>query len=199
VQDLISISQMEKGIEKMHRLNFNIVKMAQEVFEQLELKASQRHITLHLQDNGYSRLEVYADPARIRQVMTNLADNAIKYGREGGNIWVSFLLGNKKVLVSVRDDGEGIAKEHQNRIFERFYRIDKSRSRDSTLGGSGLGLAISKHIIEAHRSRLVVSSTVGKGTTMKFKLPRAKFTSKTDGSHEANHAVAAFSGPDDDV
>ena len=172
VQDLISISQMEKGMIKMQRLNFNIVKMTQEVFEQLEQKARERSITLHLHDMGFQKLEVHADPARIRQVITNLVDNAIKYGREGGNIWVSFQPGSKKVLINVRDDGEGIAKEHQTRIFERFYRIDKSRSRES--GGSGLGLAISKHIVESHNSKLLVVSTIGKGSTMRFKLPKAK-------------------------
>ncbi|RYF87926.1 MAG: two-component sensor histidine kinase [Chitinophagaceae bacterium] len=172
VQDLIGISQLEKGIIKMHRIEFNIMRMVQEVFEQLEIKAASRNIKLHLQDTGYSKIDVLADPARIRQVITNLVDNAIKYGNEGGNIWVSFLTGKKKVQISVRDDGEGIPKEHQSRIFERFYRIDKSRSREN--GGSGLGLAISKHITEAHNSKLIVNSTPGKGTTMKFKLPRAK-------------------------
>ena len=177
VKDLISISQMEKGVVKMERAAFNVVKMTHEVFEQLELKARQKNIILHVQDHGYQKLEVYADPGRIRQVLTNLVDNAIKYGREGGNIWVSFLLGAKKVQVTVRDDGAGIPKEHQARIFERFYRIDKSRSRDAAGGGSGLGLAITKHIIEAHKSRISLSSTVGRGTSLRFKLPVARAAS----------------------
>ena len=171
VQDLLNISQIEKGMLKMRRVNFNIIKMTHEVFEQLEQKAAEKNIVLHLQENGYPKLEVYADPARIRQVMTNLIDNAIKYGHKGGNIWVSFLLGKSKVSISIRDDGEGIALKHQSRIFERFYRIDKSRSRNS--GGTGLGLAIAKHIIEAHKARLFLSSSLGQGTTIKFKLLKA--------------------------
>jgi two-component system phosphate regulon sensor histidine kinase PhoR len=186
VKDLISISQMEKGIAKMQRRNFDIIKMTNEVFEQLELKSEGRHMQLHLRNAGYQRLYVFADPSRIRQVLTNLVDNAIKYGREGGNIWVSFRLGKKKVLVSVRDDGSGIPEQHQNRIFERFYRIDKSRARGEGSGGSGLGLAISKHIIEAHRSRLAMTSTVGKGTTLRFKLAKGK----------ASHEIPELQRPD---
>ncbi len=192
VEDLIGISQLEKGIIKMHRINFNIVKMTEEVFEQLERKAKNRNIKLHLDDITTAKIEVCADPSRIRQVITNLIDNAIKYGRDNGNIWVSFSLGNKKVQVSVRDDGEGIAKEHQLRIFERFYRIDKSRSRDS--GGSGLGLAISKHIIEAHNSKLIVSSHVGEGTTMKFKLPKAKTATTEQNPDEGADTIRALPG-----
>ena len=145
--------------------------LVQEVFEQLELKAAPKSIHLHLKQEGAKGVWVLADRNRIKQVFTNLIDNAIKYGRQNGNIWVSFLDGRKKVQIMVRDDGTGIPKEHQNRIFERFYRIDKSRSRES--GSLGLGLAISKHIVEAHRSVILVSSEVGKGTTLRFKLPKA--------------------------
>lgn len=171
VQDLISISQLEKGVVKMNYNPFDILDLVQEVFEQLDLKASPKHIRLHLKHEEGKQLWVMADRNRIKQVFTNLIDNAIKYGRQNGNIWVSFLDGKKKVQVVVRDDGTGIPKEHQNRIFERFYRIDKSRSRES--GSLGLGLAISKHIVEAHRSIIMVSSEVGKGTTLRFKLLKA--------------------------
>jgi two-component system, OmpR family, phosphate regulon sensor histidine kinase PhoR len=173
VQDLISISQFEKGVVKMEQRDFDAVPLVHEVFEQLEQKANSRQIKLHLLDvTPGEQVLLHADPNRIRQVFINLVDNAIKYGREGGNIWVSFTEGRKRYTITVKDDGPGIAQEHINRIFERFYRIDKSRSRDS--GGSGLGLAISKHIIEAHRSIIAVKSEVGKGTTLRFKLLKAK-------------------------
>jgi len=115
---------------------------------------------------------VLADRNRIRQVLINLIDNAVKYGRDQGQVRVSLVEGSRGVRVVVRDDGPGIAPEHQARIFERFYRIDKSRSRES--GGSGLGLAISKHIVEAHKSSIRVKSAVGEGTVMEFKLPKPK-------------------------
>ncbi|WP_299704863.1 ATP-binding protein [uncultured Pontibacter sp.] len=172
VQDLISISQFEKGVVKMEKLDFDAVQLVREVFEQLEQKADSRQISLHLEAKPNEKVMLHADPNRIRQVFINLVDNAIKYGRTGGNIWVSFTEGRKRYTITVKDDGTGIAQEHINRIFERFYRIDKSRSRDS--GGSGLGLAISKHIIEAHRSFIAVKSELGKGTTLRFKLLKAK-------------------------
>jgi len=172
VQDLISISQLEKGVVKMQKKPFDIFLLCQEVAEELEQKAATRNIKLHLQTVPAGEIIVFADPNRIRQVLINLMDNAIKYGHEHGNIWVNIEDGKSKVQVTVTDDGPGIAEEHQNRIFERFYRIDKSRSRDS--GGSGLGLAISKHILEAHRSGIQLSSKPEQGTTMKFKLSKAK-------------------------
>jgi len=172
VQDLISISQFEKGVVKMQKRNFDAALLAKEVFEQLESKAIERKVTLHLDVLPSEQVNLFADPNRIRQVFINLIDNAIKYGRKGGNIWVSFDEGRRKYTITVKDDGKGIAEEHINRIFERFYRIEKSRSKDS--GGSGLGLAISKHIVEAHRSFIAVTSILGKGTTLRFKLPKAK-------------------------
>jgi len=172
VQDLISISQMEKGVVKMQKKNFNIKTLCEEVFGELDQKASLRHISLHLEANETDNLLVYADLNRIKQVLINLVDNAIKYGREEGNIWIKLQEIKKRIQVTVTDDGPGIAKEHQSRIFERFYRIDKSRSRES--GGSGLGLAISKHILEAHRSSIEIISELEKGTTMQFRLAKAK-------------------------
>jgi two-component system phosphate regulon sensor histidine kinase PhoR len=172
VQDLISISQLEKGVVKMQKKRFDLQALCQEVFEQLESKARGRRIHLHLQPSTTNPIVVFADAARIRQVLINLLDNAIKYGREEGNIWVKLQESKRKVQVTVTDDGPGIAEEHQPRIFERFYRIDKSRSRD--MGGSGLGLAISKHILEAHRSTIVLSSQLNQGTTMTFRLTKPK-------------------------
>ncbi|MCC2548410.1 cell wall metabolism sensor histidine kinase WalK [Hymenobacter sp. BT175] len=174
VQDLVTISQLEKGVVRMRRQTFDLAALVTEIFEQLELKAAQRDVKLQLfpprlPEEG---MPVLADRNRIRQVLVNLIDNAIKYGREQGHVTVTLTEGSKAVRVAVRDDGEGIAKEHQSRIFERFYRIDKSRSRDS--GGSGLGLAISKHIVEAHKSTIRVRSEVGQGTVLEFKLTRPR-------------------------
>ncbi|MFD3000267.1 sensor histidine kinase [Pontibacter toksunensis] len=172
VQDLISISQFEKGVVKMQKRNFDAVPLVKEVFEQLEQKAALHKISLHLEVALGESIVLFADPNRIRQVFINLLDNAIKYGHKGGNIWVYFDEGRKKFTVTVKDDGKGIGQEHINRIFERFYRIDKSRARDTT--STGLGLAICKHIVEAHRSLIAVKSEIGKGTTIRFKLQKAK-------------------------
>ena len=174
VQDLVTISQLEKGVVRMRRHSFNLVELVQEIFEQLEIRASQRGVQLALFPPTLPQtgICVLADRNRIRQVLVNLIDNAIKYGHENGHVVVSLIESSKAVRISVRDDGEGIAKQHLNRIFERFYRIDKSRSRDS--GGSGLGLAISKHIVEAHKSTIRVRSEIGQGTTLEFKLAKPK-------------------------
>ncbi|GAA4305380.1 HAMP domain-containing sensor histidine kinase [Nibribacter koreensis] len=174
VQDLITISQLEKGVVQMKKSTFDLRSLAHEIFEQLENKAALKGITLHLEEDELESYHVQADRGRIKQVLINLLDNAIKYGRQHGNIWLSFYSGKKKTLITVKDDGQGIPKEHQTRIFERFYRIDKSRTKDTSGGGSGLGLAISKHIVEAHRSTITIESEVGKGTTLRFKLPTAK-------------------------
>ncbi|MBD2714527.1 ATP-binding protein [Microvirga sp. STR05] len=174
VQDLVTISQLEKGVVRMRRQSFDVAELVQDIFEQLELKASQRAVRLEIfpPTAPQTGVRVLADRSRIRQVLINLIDNAIKYGRENGHVVVSLVESGKSVRISVRDDGEGIPKQHLNRIFERFYRIDKSRSRDS--GGSGLGLAISKHIVEAHKSVIRVRSEMGQGTTLEFKLPKPR-------------------------
>lgn len=174
VQDLVTISQLEQGVTRMRRQRFDLVALVDEIFELVEEKAARRGTALELFPPALAAtgLAVVADRNRIRQVLINLIDNAVKYGRDGGQVRVSLVESNRGVRVVVRDDGPGIAPEHQARIFERFYRIDKSRSRES--GGSGLGLAISKHIVEAHKSSLRVKSAVGEGTVMEFKLPKPK-------------------------
>lgn len=172
VLDLINIAQLERGVVKMQKQNFDAVPLVREIFEQLEQKATESQIKLHLEAAPQEQIILYADRNRIRQVLINLIDNAIKYGNKGGNIWVLFDEGKKKYTITVKDDGKGIGQEHINRIFERFYRIDKSRARDTT--STGLGLAICKHIIEAHKSFIAVKSEVGKGSTMAFKLQREK-------------------------
>ena len=175
VQDLVTISQLEKGVIRMRRQRFDLVALVHELFELLEQQAQRRGTTLELFPPHLAErtLPVIADRNRIRQVLINLIDNAIKYGREReGHVIVSLTPGRNGVRVAVRDDGPGIAPEHQARIFERFYRVDKSRSRSA--GGSGLGLAISKHIVEAHKSAIHIKSVLNEGTTLEFKLAKPK-------------------------
>ncbi|QHT66589.1 two-component sensor histidine kinase [Rhodocytophaga rosea] len=172
VQDLLTLSQMETGDIKMRYEKFDIRQLTAEVFEQLEEKADAKRIRLRFNKGNQGTVWAYADVQRIGQVMTNLIDNAIKYGREDGRVLVSFDSEKDHLLVAVKDDGPGIEPEHLKRIFERFYRIEKSRSKDK--GGTGLGLAIVKHIIEAHRSKVSVTSKMGKGTTFIFKLDKGE-------------------------
>ena len=175
VQDLVTISQLEKGVIRMRRQRFDLVVLVREIFELLEQQAQRRGTRLELFPLALAEQELFvsADRNRIRQVLVNLIDNAIKYGREQeGHVVVKLTPSRNGLRVSVRDNGTGIAPEHQSRIFERFYRIEKSRSRAA--GGSGLGLAISKHIVEAHKSTIHIRSIVGEGTTMEFKLPKPK-------------------------
>ncbi|MCY7353336.1 MAG: two-component sensor histidine kinase [Cytophagaceae bacterium] len=171
VHDLMTLSQMETGEIKMNRERIDLVHITQEVFEQLEPKAAKRQVVLNL-NAPIPQVWVKADAYRISQVMSNLVENAIKYGTEGGKVAIAFEDDKKEWLVSVKDNGPGIPPEHLSRIFERFYRIEKSRSKDK--GGTGLGLAIVKHIINAHKSKITVMSQVDKGTTFSFKLDKAE-------------------------
>ncbi len=172
VQDLLTLSRMESGDIKMQFSHFDLYQLTSDIFEQLEEKAQARNIRLKFDKNQIPRTYAYADRNRIGQVMTNLIDNAIKYGNEDGKVVVEIESEKDHLVVAVRDDGPGIEPEHLKRIFERFYRVEKSRSKDS--GGTGLGLAITKHIVEAHGSKISVTSKPGKGTQFRFKLPRGK-------------------------
>lgn len=170
VQDLLTLSQIETGDIKMHFESFDLQRLCVDVVDQFEEKAEKKKIHLKL-SNDHNKIMVYADRQRISQVVTNFVSNAINYTPEGGHVSIGFDVGKKNVTTFVSDDGEGIPPAHLDRIFERFYRVDKSRSREK--GGTGLGLAIVKHILEGHHSRPEVSSEVGKGSTFSFKLPRA--------------------------
>lgn len=172
VEDLITISQLEIGEIKMNYHNFDIYKLTEDIFDQLEETGLKRGTRLRFYKFSPKSCYVYADKIRIGQVMTNLIVNAVKYGKEKGLVTVSFAVENENVFVSVKDDGPGIESKHLNRIFERFYRIEKSRSKDK--GGTGLGLAIVKHILEAHHSKVFVSSKIGEGTIFSFKLKKGK-------------------------
>ncbi len=171
VQDLLTLSHIETGQIKMHFDNIDLYRLTQEVFEQFEEKAEKRDIKFRIEGNP-NKVIVYADWQRIFQVLTNLVSNAIKHSYEGGEVVVSFDVSKKFVTTQIRDFGEGIPPEHLARIFERFYRVDKSRSREK--GGTGLGLAIVKHILENHHTKTEVESNPGKGSSFSFKLPRVK-------------------------
>jgi two-component system phosphate regulon sensor histidine kinase PhoR len=172
VQDLLTLSQIETGDIKMEKENFDIVRLALEVMEQFENKAEKKKVDLKLAKNVPESIYVYADWQRINQVLINLISNAINYNKEGGSVIVGFQEAGEQVEVFVRDNGEGIPPKDVNRIFERFYRVEKSRSREK--GGTGLGLAIVKHILEGHKSVVEVESVLGKGSVFKFKLPRGR-------------------------
>lgn len=170
VDDLDEIARLESNRMQLNIEEFDLLELINEVIDSLELKAKKKKIKLHLKNNSKPVL-IKADPAKISQVLTNLLVNSINYGREKGEATISFFDLDENVLVEVADNGRGIAEEHLPRLFERFYRIDKGRSRAD--GGSGLGLAIVKHILEAHNQTINVRSTLDKGSVFSFTLKRA--------------------------
>jgi len=172
VRDLLDITQIESGRLTPFIEVFDLFELVKDIYESLELKAKARNIKLNFKDGIRHGFLVEADKKSIRQVFVNLIVNSIKYGRNGGHTLVGFYDMHENILVEVSDNGEGIAPEHLPRLFERFYRVDKSRSRDE--GGTGLGLSIVKHIIEAHEQTLNVRSTEGVGSTFGFTLKKAK-------------------------
>jgi len=173
VKDLDMIAKLETEGVKMKIEAFNILEVIQNVFDLFEMRAKKRNITLHFDRVYEFPVFVTGDRERIEQVLINLIVNSIKYGKIGGLTTVSVLdLNQNQFLVKVIDNGEGIKEEHQTRLFERFYRVDQSRSREQ--GGSGLGLSIVKHIIEAHNQSINMSSEFGKGSEFSFTLEKAK-------------------------
>jgi two-component system, OmpR family, phosphate regulon sensor histidine kinase PhoR len=172
VKDLEIISQLETGEIKMIIERFDIVQLVKEVFEILNEKSNKKDIKLCFHDQIKDDVEVLvkADKERIRQVLHNLIENSINYGNISGRTKVSFYYMGDQVLIEVSDNGIGIEEIHLLRLFERFYRVDKSRSRN--MGGSGLGLAIVKHIIESHQQTINVRSAPGVGTTFSFTLEK---------------------------
>ncbi|GAB2795519.1 ATP-binding protein [Rhabdobacter roseus] len=172
VKDLVTLSQMETGAIKMNIEVVDLRLVTDDVLERLEKIAQDRKVTLKVKPDKLPEVRVRADPQRIEQVMVNLIENAIKYNHEGGKVIIHFDEEKKHFGVSVRDNGPGIPPEHLTRIFERFYRVDKSRSKER--GGTGLGLAIVKHILNGHGSKIAVMSKLDKGTTFTFKLEKAE-------------------------
>ncbi len=169
VDDLEAISQLETGELQLEPERFDIVALSKDILDSQEMKATGKGIILSVESEAKS-IYVYADRFRIRQVLTNLVVNSIKYGKEYGETKINFYDKGESIIVEVADNGIGIAPQHLPRLFERFYRVDKSRSREQ--GGTGLGLAIVKHIIEAHDQTISASSIEGESTTFSFTLAR---------------------------
>ncbi|TRX38506.1 sensor histidine kinase [Flavobacterium sp. ZT3R18] len=175
VEDLDMITKLESGDLNLEFTKFDVVKLIQNVFDLLEMKADKKKITLAFENDHIQPIFVNGDKDKVQQVVENLIVNSIKYGKEGGLTEVSIVnLTNKKVLVRVTDNGEGIEAQNIPRLFERFYRVDKSGSR--TEGGSGLGLSIVKHIIEAHKEKIYVESEFGIGSEFSFTLEKTFIT-----------------------
>jgi two-component system phosphate regulon sensor histidine kinase PhoR len=170
VKDLLTVSQIETGAIKIDKKRINLRPMIEEIFEQLEGKAKKRGVKLLLNCTDVA-IDVKADAQKIEQVLVNLVDNGIKYGNQEGKVTVLIEDRKKSYLISVKDNGPGISEKHLPRLFERFYRVDKSRTKLS--GGTGLGLSIVKHIVQAHGSKIQVESKVDKGTVFSFKLEKA--------------------------
>ena len=170
VKDLEMISKLEAGELILEYSCFNIIELIEFTFELFEIRAKKRNITLTF-DKNYSEIMVYADRERIGQVLANIIMNSIKYGKENGTTEVTIdNFNQEKIIIRIADNGEGVAKENLHRLFERFYRVDKSGSRKQ--GGSGLGLSIVKEIIEAHNEVIFVESSLGIGTEFSFTLQK---------------------------
>ncbi|OFY83219.1 MAG: hypothetical protein A3F72_03375 [Bacteroidetes bacterium RIFCSPLOWO2_12_FULL_35_15] len=169
IDDLEAISQLETGELQIEPERFDIAVLVKDIIDAMEMKATAKGIILTIPEDN-KPVFVYADRFRIRQVIVNLIVNSIKYGKEYGETKIRFYDIGDTVSIEIADNGIGIAKEHLSRLFERFYRVDKSRSREQ--GGTGLGLAIVKHIIEAHNQTINVMSTEGAGTVFSFTLKK---------------------------
>jgi len=173
VKDLDMIARLESGNLNPKLETFNIIGLIQNVFDLLEIKAKKREIYLTFDKKYETPILVKADVERIEQVLINLIENSLKYGRQKGNTIVSVKnYSSKQFIINVTDDGEGVQQHNIPRLFERFYRVDQSGSREQ--GGSGLGLSIVKHILEAHQQQTFVESEYGKGSTFSFTLEKFK-------------------------
>ena len=169
MEDLDEISRLETGEQPLYKQNFIIQDLIKDVYDTLSIRVVEKNIKCSFKKGCDQPIIVFADKEKIRQVINNLVENAIKYGKHHGSIVASvYKTDDLYVLIEFSDDGIGIAEEHIDRIFERFFRTDSGRSRD--VGGTGLGLAICKHIIEAHKQIMHVRSKVDVGTTIGFTL-----------------------------
>lgn len=173
INDLDEITRLESGEQPMHKESFVVQDLIREVYETLLQKASEKYITSSIKKGCEQPIEVFADKEKISRVLLNLVENSIKYGQPGGYVVAGiYKTDDRHVLIEITDNGIGISEEHLPRIFERFYRTDKGRSRN--IGGTGLGLAICKHIIEAHGQSIHVRSKTDVGTTIGFTLSTLK-------------------------
>jgi two-component system phosphate regulon sensor histidine kinase PhoR len=172
VEDLETITRLEAGELELKKTNFDIITLVKDVFDMYHMTGKDKEIELKFGHDSEKAIKVHADRKRIFEVVSNLVINAMKYGKQNGFIKASFYDMDKYILVEIKDNGIGIPAENLPRIFERFYRVDKSRSREE--GGTGLGLSIVKHIIDAHNQTITVKSDVDKGTTFSFTLNKSK-------------------------
>ena len=170
VEDLQTITQLEKGELEIEEERFDVIALAKDVIDAEELKAKGKKIFLELANDSSNSFFVFADRFRIRQALVNLVVNSVRYGKENGKTTIKIYDAGEKIIAEVSDTGIGIPEEHLPRIFERFYRADKSRSREQ--GGTGLGLSIVKHILEAHGQTISVMSTEGAGSVFSFTLKK---------------------------
>ena len=170
VEDLESIAKLESGKLELKLQEFDIKTLVNEVIQDFNISASESNITIGLKEGADASFMVECDRDMIRQVLINLITNSIKYGKEEGRTEIAFYDMGSNVLIEVSDNGIGIESKHLNHLFDRFYRVDPSRSR--MLGGSGLGLSIVKHLIEAHQQTIKVTSTVDKGSIFSFTLKK---------------------------
>lgn len=171
VSDLLEISKFETGRIQLEKDRFDLIKLIKKVVSHYQILSEEFKVTVKVFGNE-NQYFVLADEKRIMQVLENLISNAIKYNNENGKVEIRLYDLDEQYLVEISDDGPGVAEEHLSRLFERFYRADKSRSRK--VGGTGLGLSIVKNIIEAHEETINVSSTLNEGTTFSFTLHKAK-------------------------
>jgi two-component system phosphate regulon sensor histidine kinase PhoR len=148
--------------------------LSAEVFEQLEDKAEKKDIKLGFGSGTFKNIMVKADQHRIKQVFQNLVLNGINYTEEGGRVTIDFEVKRENVVIHIKDTGKGISPEHLDRIFQRFYRVEKSRGKSHDRGGTGLGLSIVKHILDQHQTKIKVKSTPNKGSDFYFELPKGK-------------------------
>lgn len=173
VDDLNEISKLESGRIPIIQESFVIQDLIRDVYEELSLRAKEKNIQMSFKKGTERPLTVYADKPKIKQVLVNIVENAIKYGNEDGSVIAGcYETDGDRIYIEISDNGPGIAEEHLGRIFERFYRADRSRSRE--IGGTGLGLAIVKHIIEAHGQTVTVRSTPAVGSSFGFTLEKGK-------------------------
>ena len=171
VEDLDTIAKLEIAEGRIEMTNFDIINLIQGVFDLLEMKANKKEIMLSFDSKYHKPIMVLGNYEKVQQVVTNLVENSIKYGKIGGSTEIGLEeVINNKILINIKDNGEGIEKQNISRLFERFYRVDKSGARSE--GGSGLGLAIVKHIIEAHNERIFVESKFGFGSEFSFTLQK---------------------------
>jgi two-component system phosphate regulon sensor histidine kinase PhoR len=170
VDDLQTITQLEKGELEIEEERFDLIALVKDITEAMAMKAGEKKISLELTNDPSQPVFVLSDRFRIRQVIVNLIVNSIRYGKENGKTTITLSDTGEKIIVNIADSGIGIPKDHLPRVFERFYRVDKSRSREQ--GGTGLGLSIVKHILEAHGQTISVMSTEGAGSVFTFTLKK---------------------------